>query len=922
MLRKTTGRQVWFRVALLHVIILGNVIRADEIDRELDFASALAHFGLPYYGSRVVERLLVQQPGARERAKPVLVELMVLSGRLGEAEAMVKTLSATDSRLPTIQLSLANGFYTAGQFQKTREIYDQFFNKDKGAVLTDTNFFRNAAYQYGQILEHAGDPLGAIRAFQHIVELDPRSEAGRQAMAEQADLYIKLADDTAVQSNRITYLTQATKVCDQLFLNLDLWFGRALISKANALARLGKAGEARKMLHDQMDVLRQIDGVLKEQGPEAVELSPMAGARAVLGDLYVQEGRTLLQVKGQEAKALPAFGAALTEYVNVLNKYPKSAVAPEVAAHAQDLVAQLKAMGHRPSVDLSRWANVARTAVFEPADEIFRSGQYGRAVAEYEKLLKQFPAGNGVAAALGNLMLAYAHTNQQEKAMATAIDLGGRFGKDAHAGMSLLQLAKFYEDQQDGRRMLAVYDLFLKYFPKHERAGSVLYRLAFLANQAKEPERAKQLLQRMVDDLPDDPLAAKAMSQLAWNYYAGSNYVAAIKGFTGYLAEAQPGPDKAQAQFFLATALRLTDKPRKALTEYEALINWLQQDRNTYAHTSADLQRNEELLEQARFQVGVCYDAFKKVDNGSAPQHVRALETFDKFIQDYPHSKLAPKAMRAQGTIYLELNKFKQAARVFDELAAKYPNTEEGKSALYSLTASALDVRQDQQARNALDKMLATSDKFDPVLFIKLGQAFDLAKQPQEAIRCFTVAVQRFEGQPLSEVALYSLGQARLNAKDFVGAVQTLESFFKKFPNSGFFREGKFALATAARQAGQFNVAEGALGDVMRQFGGKPDVFNKANLELAKVQRARGAKEAALASCQRVALLGDPQNADLAPIIEEAYWEGFGLGLELKRYDDVIKNCDAYERAFPHGKYLEEARHARNEAKSRASSGA
>lgn len=921
MLRKTTGCQVWFGVALMAVLGLGGVTRADEIERELDFASALARFGLPYYGSRVVERLLVQQPGAQERAKPVLAELMVMSGRLGEAEAMVKALSPTDPRLTTIQLLLANGFYNAGQFQKTREIYDQFFKKIQGAALTDTNFFRNAAHQYGQILEHAGDPLGAIEAFQHIVDLGPRSEEGRQAMAEQADLYIKLADATPAQSNRVAYLTQAAATCDKLFLNLDMWFGRGLISKANALARLGKADEARKVLRDQMDVLRQIDGVLKGQGPEAAALSPMAGARAALGDLYVQEGQARLKSKGQEAKALPAFGAALTEYVNVLNKYPKSSVAPEVAAHAQDLVAQLQALGHRPNVDLSRWAGVARTAVFEPADEVFRSGQYGKAITEYEKLLKQFPSGAGVVTALGNLMLAYAHTNQHEKATAIASDLGGRFGKEARAGLSLLQLAKFYEDQKDEKRMLAVYDLFLKYFPKHERAGSVLYRLAFLANQAKHPDQAKQLLQRLVDELPGDPLASKAMSQLAWNYYAGSNYVAAIQGFTGYLAEAQPGPDKAQAQFFLATALRLTDKPHKALAEYETLIKWLRQDRNAYAHTGADLQRNEELLEQALFQVGVCHGAFKQGDN-ALPQHrAQALEAFGKFIEDYPRSKLAPKALRAQGAIYLELNKFKEATRVFDELAARYPNTDEGKSALYALAESALEVRQNEQARNALDKMLATPDKFEPVLFLKLGQAFDEAKQPADAIRCFTVAVQRLEGQPLLGVALYSLGQARLNAKDFAGAVQALEAFFKKFPSSGFFREGKFALAIAARQAGLFPVAEGALGDVMRQFGGKPDVFNKANLELARVQRARGAKESALASCQRVALLGDPQNADLAPIIEDAYLESFGLGLELKRYDDVIKICDGYEKTFPRGKYLEEARRARNEAKLKASSG-
>jgi tetratricopeptide (TPR) repeat protein len=918
MIRVLLKLRVGLYVAL--VLALG-AARADEIERELDFASALARFGLPYYGSRVVERLLVQQPGAKERAKPVLAELMATSGRLKEAEEMVKALNPADPRTQTIQLVLANGYYSAGQFDKTRAIYDRFFKQAQRTTLGDTNFFRNAAYQYGQILEHAGDPLGAIGAYQHIVNLAPGSAEARQVQADQADLYLKLADATAAPSNRVAYLNQSLALCDKLFLNLDMWFGRALISKANALARLGKPEEARRVLHDQMDVMKQIDGVLKEQGPEAAALSPIAGARAALGDLYAQEGKELLKAKGPEAKVLAAFGAALTEYVNVLNKYPKSEVAPKVVVQAQDLVTQLQAMGRRPNVDLSRWTSLAKAAVFEPADELFRSGQYGKAIAEYEKLLKQFPTGDGAAAALGNLVLAYARTNQHEQAMAAAQDLGVRFAALPRAGVSLLQLAKFYEEQKDPVRMRATYDLFLKYFPKHERAGGVLYQLAFLANQAKEPEQAKKWLQRIVAELPNDALAPKAMSQLAWSDYAASNYVAAVRGFTAYLATAQPGPDKAQAQFFLATALRLTDEPRKALAEYETLINWLRQERDAYASTGADLQRNEELLEQAQFQVGVCHQAIKEPAGELEAQRQQALEAFDKFMAAYPRSKLAPKALRAQGAVYLALNKFKEATQVFDALAAKYPNTDEGKSALYSLAESALEVRQISQAREALEKMLASPDKFEPVLFLKLGQAFGAAQQPGDAVRCFALAAQRLAGQPLSEVALYSWGQAQLAAADFTGAVQTLEKLFQQFPNSGFFRDGKFALATAARQAGKFSQAEGALGDVMRQLGDKPAVFNKANLELAKVQRAQGAKEAALASCQRVALLGDAQNADLAPIIEEAFLESFKLGLELKQYDDVITNSDTYEKTFPQGQYLEEARKARNEAKAQAGSG-
>lgn len=913
-----------FYVLLAATLGFTGVARADEIDRELDFASALAQFGLPYYGSRVVERLLVRVPGARERAKPVLTELLVVSGRIREAEEMAKTLNPTDPRTQNIQLILANGFYNAGEFQKTRDIYDGYFKRVEGKPLADTNYFRNAASQYAQILEHAGDPAGAIKAYQYIVNLDPRSDEGRQALCEQAELYIKQADATTVESDKMTALQQGAVVCDKvLWGGLDLWFGRALIAKANVLGHMNRVADARKVLSDQMDVLRQIDTALKAQGPEAAAMSPIAGARAALGDLYKREGEEIRRTKGPDANAIRAFALALTEYVNVVRKYPKSAVVPQVATQAEDVYAQLQAMGKKPSVDPSMWRSQMKAAVFAPADELFRSGQYDRAITTYERLLKQFPTVEGTPLAMGNLALCYAHAAADDKATAVVNDLGARFTKDPHAGLIVLQLAKFYEDQKDDPHMLAVYNLFLQYFPKHDRAGSVLYRLSFLRNQAKDVEGAKKLLQRIVDELPNDLLWPKAMSQLAWSYYASSNYDAAIKGFATYLEAAQPSPDKAQAQFFLATSYRLINKPREALGAYTDLIGWLQKDRNAFAREPSDLKRNDDLLEQAIFQISGCFAAIKEPAKEVAGFREKALQSYNDFLQQYPGSKLASKALRAQGAIYLEIGKFKEATQVFDSLAMKYPGTEEGKSALFSLARSALEVRQLEQARDALNKMAANADKFSPELFLELGRSFGDAKLAAEAAQCFDIALKQIgDGQPkLLETALYAMGQAKLNAKDYAGAFQALDMLFKKFPNSGFFQDGKFALAVAARQTSQFDTAEAALGDVIRQFSDKPAVFNKASVELAKVQAARGEKDKALASYQRVVLLADPQNADLAPLIEEAYQESFLLGLELKHYDDVLKNCDQYEKTFPHGKYLEEARKARMEARVKAGSG-
>jgi outer membrane protein assembly factor BamD (BamD/ComL family) len=928
---RRAGGSLWSALAVAVAVALGSAAparAADEIDRELTFATSLARFGLPYYGSRVIERLLVAHPDAAERAKPVKAELMLASGRLKEAEEAIRALNPADKNTQGAMLTLANAFYNAGQFDKTRSLYDDFFKRVQGKPA-DPAFYKTAAFQYGQILEHAGDPAGALKAYQHIVDLDSRDDAGRQALCEQAELCLTLAD-AATGSNAVQRLQQAEKIANTvLYQGLDMWYGRALISLANARERQGKVAQAQQALMNGMKILVEIErGIREEGGPNAaaavMQVSPIPGARAALGNLHVHEGQDLVKA-GQKDKARAAFGAALTEYVNVLKKYPKSPVAPDVAARTQDLLTKLQAMGSKVSLDLTPWLAQVNAPVFEPADQLFRAGKYQPAIEMYKKLLQQFSNNPGVPQALGNMMLGYAHLKQPDQAFAAASDLGAKHAADPRTPANILQLAKIYDDQGEAGEAAAVkvYYLYLQLFPKHERAPNVLYRLAYLRNQAKDPDTAVKLLQRIADDFPSDPLGAKAMSQLAWSYYAASNYDLAIKGFTNYIVTAQPSPDKAQAQFFLATAFRMSGRPHEAIDAFDELAGWLQKDRSAYARVATDLKKNDDLLEQAFFQRGSCFAAIKEPAAEVPASREKAIKALDEFAQRYPGSKLLAKALRTKGATYLELGRMKDAAQVFDELAAKYPHTDEGKSALYALAKSALEVRQIKQAEDALAKLVATADKFGPELFLSLGRDFSEAKLPADALKCFEAALLKLTDPkaPLREVAIFAKGKAQHAAGDYAGAVQTFTLLFKDYPVSGFFREGKFAFIDAARQTKQYALAESALADVMRQFADKPVIRNQADLELARLQFASGKKDAALASYQRVALLNDPSNADLAPLIEEAYREAIRLGMDLRHYADVITNCEQYEKSFPRGKYLEETRKERIEAKSKVSGG-
>ena len=135
----------------------------------------------------------------------------------------------------------------------------------------------------------------------------------------------------------------------------------------------------------------------------------------------------------------------------------------------------------------------------------------------------------------------------------------------------------------------------------------------------------------------------------------------------------------------------------------------------------------------------------------------------------------------------------------------------------------------------------------------------------------------------------------------------------ERYPKSGLFYDAKFVLGNAYRETGEQQKATDALSDVFK-YAEDPVLINRANLILGKVQMEQEDTVAANASFQRVALLADPKNIFLLPVIEECILLSIPLSMEMERYKDVQDSCDQYEELFPRGDKLDYIRNMRKEA--------
>jgi tetratricopeptide (TPR) repeat protein len=891
---------------------------ADELDQDFEFASKLIDNGFPDYADKVVQNVLRLHPDQKDRAKLIQAQILISRRKFSDAEEIVKTMGADNPKAQAISLALAKGYYVMGELDKSKQLYDGFFKQYEGRVPTDPDllrFYQDSAYQFGQMLETAGDKAGAIKAYGRVLTTNPDKNISRRIMAKQAELDVQVAASGPAEQ-REPYLNEAKKLCETIqWGGLDIWFGQSIITMAHIQMVKEDRGGAQKVIQKNLDILKEIDMFIRDSGLPMSE-SPMAGARFLLGELLQQDAEAL-EKQNKPEEAIQAYGKALGEFYNVFAKYGDSEWGPQAGVRAQSIktVLQVK-YGKKVNVELGAFQDKAAEAQFRLADNLFRQKKYQEATTEYLKNLNNFPETDASVIALGNLLLSYANIEDTLMVKTVTDYLGERFSGKDPAAMALLAAGKFYFDRKDESMYMVAYNTYLKYFPKHPRAAGILFTLAGLRRQTNDLAGATQYYQRIVDGYPNDQFYTKALNQMAWGYFATSNYEGAIQGLSHFIREAQPGPEKAQAQFALSDCYRQLGKLKEALAEFTLVLQWLAPKDNPYATSAADVQKNHELLEKAAFYRGYCLQRIKDPPEAVADYRAQGIKAYDQFIALFPQSKLAPKALNGKGTIQLELGQFDAAAKTFDDLAAKYPQSDEGKSALFSLVRSAMEIKQYDQAKSAFDKMM-TRGGYTPDEFTRIGQMMlDAGLHPQ-AIQAFQQVAVSTQERGLLERSLFGLGKAYFELKKYPESIKALEDLMVKYPKSGLFYDAKFTLGGAYRETGSLSNAVLAMSDVLK-YANTNTLVNKASMELGYIQEQQDELQAALASFSRVALLGDPADSQIRPLVEQSILKCIDLSDKLQRYQDELDSCDQYLKLFPTGAKIEEVRKKKADAKLKA----
>ena len=891
------------------------------VDREFEFASGLIERGLSKYAEKVVEQLLLKHPELKERTKLITAQIMIANRKYQDAEALIASFPPADPNAQAISLALANGYFAANEMDKAKALYDAFFKQYGGRVPTEPDllrFYQDAAYKYGQMLEKMGDMQGAAQAYERVLASKPGGDAERFLQSHQASLYMRQAEGSS-GDDRTKALNKAAELCTKIQWGpLDIAFGNSIVTLARIERLRGQEDKAADVLKSNMDILKEIDQLIKEEGLPSKE-SPMAGARFMMGEIAEKKGEAVAKDQAKRSEALAAYGKAISEYYNVFAKYGDSEWGAEAGTRARKIKALLESWGKTVNIDLGEHAQDAAKTQIKLADDFFKSQAYDKAIPEYLKVLNEYPETELSQSALGNLAQSYAAQNDTLMVKMVSGYLAERFGGKQAAAVSLLRLGKVYIDKQDAPMYERIYGDYVQNFPKDPRAPGVLFSMAQLRKKAGDEAGANEFYKQIIEKYPGDVNYIKSLREMAWGKYLAKQHAEAIPALEKYVQALQPGFDKAQAQFCIADSHKQLLQYKEALQGYNTVKSWLSpQDRNPYNATASDVTKNKDLLEKSIFYMGYVMARMSEPKEQIPAFREQARKTYEYFLNTFPKSTLAPPAMSGLGALQLDRGEFDQAVATFEKLAAAYPDSAEGKSANFSLIRSALEVGKKEIAQSAFDKMMQNKDSFSVAEFNRVGQLMLDNGLPEQSIMAFRQVQGATEERSHLERALFGLGSAHFAMKNYEDSTKPLEELMERYPQSGLFYDAKFILGENYRATGRTKDATDVMKDIFK-YADKPALVARANYTLGMIQKEGKEPDAALASFQRVALLSDAKDPELRPIVEQCILESINVAQEANRWKDAMDSVEQYLTEFADSPKVEEIRAMRAELKLKAS---
>lgn len=218
----------------------------------------------------------------------------------------------------------------------------------------------------------------------------------------------------------------------------------------------------------------------------------------------------------------------------------------------------------------------------------------------------------------------------------------------------------------------------------------------------------------------------------------------------------------------------------------------------------------------------------------------KAVAAYDKFQAKYAGDPVAENLPFVMGLLFQNAEKPDpaRANRYYDELAKYYPKSRLRESALLQQAADSASMGHYDEALKTLDAFMAAKPKRDLLAGAELTRA-RIQKDKKDfdgALAAFRKVRDTYKDLPEGTEAAYWVGWTLLQKKDAAGAGTELKALIDKDPQGKLVPTAMVTLAQAQQAAGSKDAALATLADVSAKFPDAPEATNayfaRANIYL------------------------------------------------------------------------------------------
>jgi tetratricopeptide (TPR) repeat protein len=663
---------------------------------------------------------------------------------------------------------------------------------------------------------------------------------------------------------------------------------------------------------------------------------------------------------------------ALQHFLNVFIRYPNTAWAPDCGNRFREVEATLKVVFDKEikaKITEEQW-NTVEVAQFREARSLFNQQRFKEATETYEKVLSLFPERETSVSAMGELAACYIELEEYLLCDVVVRHLAERFCRHetlmAKAGDQVVRVAFKFSERQDAARMQGAYDVFFTYFKKHPRTSQELFRFAEEAFRADQFDKAFAYYEQIVADHKGSTVYFDALSKVAYVYGKQGNPSDEIKALKRLIdelkVEDKPGPPLISAMYRFANAVK-TLGPKyvpMAITKYTELEKLLatKTSRQAYEHSAKDIEANIGILQGAIFyhamadcmrktvpaNVQAAFD--KKYKKKVPPElilktHYKAgaIKRLLKLVDDFPDSPFAPASLSQCGALYTVLGKSDEARKTLQRLQKEYPDTPEAENSVFMIGVSLLELGMRREAITYFKEMFSGTGNYSAGQILRAGKELYDADEAEIAIEAFDLIIKTEKAQGFLEPARVGKGRALCSLKKYTEAADVLRAALKDYPRSGYTielcRSASQAYAAVASELADVEARRALFDEAVvamkraRKFSkdvgtqteldvGVARIFERkaaAELKFGDVEKAEAYRNDAVAAYQIVIMFGNPNDKEVSPYIEDAYFYCLPLLLEMERWDDALQDAERYTVDFPKGKYTLKIRQYQNKAR-------